>query len=87
VTNERKRRVSERAWPLEVPMFEYAPLLIPQFFIGVQSLKDAWVSQLRWKKKILVTNKVKEEFQEIGSQNERSLNLKVTGDTQSSREP
>jgi len=56
------------------------PLLIPQFFIGRESLKDVWVNKLRHKKKISVTNKVKEEFREIESQDRKSLNLKGNGD-------
>jgi hypothetical protein len=43
------------------------------------------VNKLRHKKKISVTNKVKEEFREIESQDRKSLNLKGNGDIQASR--
>jgi hypothetical protein len=38
------------------------PPISPTIFIGRESPKDAWVNQLRQRKKTLVTNMVKEEF-------------------------
>ncbi len=59
------------------------PPLAPQFFIGRESLKDAWVNQLRAREKILVTNIVKKEFKEIESHDGKGLYLTVGWDTQS----
>jgi len=61
------------------------PLQAPQFFIGRESPKDAWVTSLDQRKKILVTNMVKEEFKDIEIRDGVGLNLMVTRDTHSSR--
>ena len=51
------------------------PPLAPQFFIGHESQKDVWVTSLDQRKKILVTNMVKEEFKDIELHDEDGLNL------------
>jgi hypothetical protein len=63
------------------------PLYKPhRFFIGRKSPKDVWVNQLLdQRKKILVTNTVKEEFKDIELHDRDGLNLMVIQDTQSSR--
>ena len=62
------------------------PRLAPQFFIGRESQKDAWVNKLIGQgKKILVTNRVKEEFKDMESHDGDRLNLIIKGDTQTSR--
>jgi len=62
------------------------PPLAPQFFIGRESQKDVWVTSfLDQRKKILVTNMVKEEFKDVGLHDGGGLNLMVIRDTQSSR--
>ena len=68
------------------PMFEYASPCKPhKFFIGRESLKDVWVNKLDHRKKILVTNRAKEEFIHIETYYRDSLNLMVVRDTQPSR--
>ncbi len=58
------------------PCFEYAsPIQAPQFFIGRESQKDVWVTSLDQRKKILVTNMVKEEFKDIELHDGGGLNL------------
>ena len=61
------------------------PQQAPQFFIGRESQKDVWVTSLDQRKKILVTNMVKEEFKDIELHDGGGLNLMVIRDTQSSR--
>jgi hypothetical protein len=62
------------------------PCLAPQFFIGRESPKDAWVNKLiGQRKKILVTNVVKEEFNDIEFHDGGCLNLIIKRDTQTSR--
>jgi hypothetical protein len=62
------------------------PRLAPQFFIGRESPKDAWANQLiDQRKKILVTNSVKEEFKDIEFHDGGCLNLIIKRDTQTSR--
>jgi hypothetical protein len=50
-----------------------------------ESPKDAWVSSLEQRKKILVTNTAKEEFKDIESHDRGGLNLIVIRDTQQSK--
>ncbi len=45
---------------LEILLLSMPPLKAPQFFIGLESLKDVWVNKLGLSKKILVTNQVKQ---------------------------
>jgi len=86
VTDAREGRVSVAQWSLETLCFEYAsPIQAPQFFIGRESQKDVWVTSLDQRKKILVTNMVKEEFKDIELHDGGGLNLMVIRDTQSSR--
>ena len=86
MADAREGRVSVARWSLETPCFEYAsPIQAPQFFIGRESPKDVWVSQPGKRKKILVTNMLKEEFKDIGLHRGSGLDLMVIGDTQSSR--
>jgi hypothetical protein len=61
------------------------PLLAPQFFIGREPPKDGWVIKLRQRKKISVTNIVKEEFKDTESHDGGGLDLIVIRDTQTSR--
>ena len=62
------------------------PLYKPhKFFIGREPPKDVWVTSLDQRKKILVTNVVKEEFKDIELYDGGGLNLMVIRDTQSSR--
>jgi hypothetical protein len=62
------------------------PRSAPQFFIGRESLKDAWVNELiDQRKKLLVTNSVKEEFKDIEFHDGGCLNLIIKRDTQTSR--
>jgi len=68
--------------PLNLSM---PPQQAPQFFIGRESQKDVWVTSLDQRKKILVTNMVKEEFKDIELHDGGGLNLIVIRDTQSSR--
>ena len=86
MADAREGRVSVARWSLETPCFEYAsPIQAPQFFIGRESPKDAWVISLDQRKKILVTNVAKEEFKDIELRDGGGLNLMVIRDTQSSR--
>jgi len=56
------------------------PLYKPhKFFIGRESPKDVWVNQPRKRKKILVTNMVKEEFKDIELHDGGGLNLRLFG--------
>ncbi len=62
------------------------PRLAPQFFMGRESQKDAWANKLiGQRKKILVTNRVKEEFKDMESHDGGCLNLIIKRDTQTSR--
>ena len=61
------------------------PQQAQQFFIGREPQKDVWVTSLDQRKKILVTNVVKEEFKDIEIQDGDGLNLLVIRDTQPSR--
>jgi hypothetical protein len=74
----RTRHDPQRSLVMSIP-----PLLAPQFFIGCESQKDVWGNQLRLKKKILITNMVKEEFKDFGLHDRGGLNLTVIRDTQS----
>jgi hypothetical protein len=86
VADAREGRVSVARWSLETPQLSMPPLYKPhKFFIGRESPKDVWVTSLDQRKKILVTNMVKEEFKGIEIHDRGSLNLVVIRDTQSSR--
>ena len=55
------------------------PLKAPQFFIGRESQKDVWATSLNQRKKILVTNMVKEESKNIELHDGGGLNLMLRG--------
>ncbi len=75
-----------KQWSLRPHRLSMPPRLAPQFFIGCESPKDAWVNKLiGQRKKILVTNMVKEEFKDIELNDGGGLNFMVTPDTQTSR--
>jgi hypothetical protein len=85
VSDAREGRVSITRWSLETLVLSMPPQQAPQFFIGRESQKDVWVNK-PWKtKKILATNMVKEEFNDIELHEGGDLNLMVIRDTQSSR--
>jgi len=84
VTDAREGRVSEVQLSIEVLSFEYASPISSAIFHRPRVSKRCVGNQLLdQRKKILVTNMVKEEFKDIGFHNGGGLNLMVIRDTQS----
>ena len=86
MTDAREGRVSGVQLSIEVLSFEYASPISPTIFHRPRVSKRCVGNQLLdQRKKILVTNMVKEEFKDVGLHDGGGLNLMVIRDTQSSR--
>jgi hypothetical protein len=70
---------------LKTPLLEYASPISPAVFHRPRVSERCMGNQLSQREKILVTNMVKEEFNDIELHDGGGLNLMVTRDTQSSR--